>query len=65
MKRVFSITLSNVGNVSPLNKSSQQYNVIAPNAMDAIRKATKQFKRDQCWAASVVVEKLEHIGPAI
>lgn len=65
MKRVFSITVSNVGNVSPLNKSVRQYNVIAPNAMDAIRKATKQFKKEEHWAASVVVEKLEHIGPAI
>jgi len=65
MKRVFSMTLTQAGNVSRLNRVHRLYNVVAPNAVVAIEKATQQFKKDEMWAAPVVVEKLEHIGPAI
>lgn len=65
MKRIFIIRLSNSGNVSPLNKSCRSYNVVSAHAVAAIEKATKQFKKGEAWAGSVVVESLEHLGPAI
>ena len=65
MKRIFIIRLSKSGNVSPLNQNCRKYNVVAVHAVAAIEKATKQFKKGEVWAGSVVVESLEHLGPAI
>lgn len=65
MKRIFIIRLSKSGNVAPLNQNRRSYNVVATHAVAAIEKATTQFRKGEVWAGSVVVESLEHIGPAL
>lgn len=65
MKRVFSVTLKKIGNVSRHNNPIKIYQVVAPTAKIAIDKATEQFKKEEAWAANVVVEYLTHRGPAL
>lgn len=65
MKRIFKVSIRKGGNAAPTNNSESHYEVIAANATDAIEKATKQFKKEQGFAAPVLVEQVLHRGPAL
>lgn len=71
MKRIFSIKLessmlTSAGNPrrSPYTLSPA-YETVADNAVEAIRRATRQARRDYNYRGGYIVTMLEHRGPAV
>ena len=62
MKRVFTVRLKRGQHVNEIAKS---YECVAANAKEAIDKATEKFKKDESWAAAVLVDAVIHRGPAL
>jgi hypothetical protein len=69
MKRVFSVQLESVRVVSINGRTPSTveaaYEVVADTAIDAIRRATRQARRDHTYRGAYVVIDLTHRGPAV
>jgi|HubBroStandDraft_2_1064218.scaffolds.fasta_scaffold81005_6 hypothetical protein len=69
MKRVFSVQLESVRVVSINGRTPSTveaaYEVVADTAIDAIRRATRQARRDHAYRGAYVVIDLTHRGPAV
>lgn len=71
MKRIFSVKLESsmltrAGNtfLSP-RTLSVAYETVADTAVDAIRRATRQARREYTYRGRYIVTMLEHRGPAV
>lgn len=71
MKRIFSVKLESCMLTSAGNSRyaprtlSPSYETVADTAIEAIRKATRQARRDYNYGGGYIVTMLEHRGPAV